>query len=174
MIESPHPPAAPATSPASREVTNRVRVLSVLVEDGPNTLSKISGLIRRKGFHVRSISVGPSREAGRSRMTLTVDAGHAEADQVRKQLERVVEVIEVEDVTSDDVHSRELVVAKVKSFQVAGLVERGAKVLDTGADGTTVEFAGEGKDVGDFVNELMRHGVVDVARSGPVVMRRTA
>jgi acetolactate synthase-1/3 small subunit len=146
----------------------------VLVEDGPNTLSKISGLIRRKGFHVRSISVGPSRQAGRSRMTLTVDAGHAEADQVRKQLERVVEVIEVEDVTSDDVHSRELVVAKVKSSQVAGLVERGAKVLDSGTDGTTVEFAGEGKDVGDFVNELMRHGVVDVARSGPVVMRRTA
>lgn len=152
----------------------RVRVLSVLVEDGANTLSKVSGLIRRKGFHVRSISVGPSRQAGRSRMTLAVDAGHAEADQVRKQLERLVEVIEIEDVTNDDVHSRELVVAKVKSSEVAALVERGAKVLDTGRDGTTVEFAGEGKDVGEFIDELMRHGVVDVARSGPVVMRRTA
>src|SRR6266850_5575 len=108
----------------------RVRVLSVLVEDGSNTLSKISGLIRRRGFHVRSISVGPSPQPGRSRMTLTVDAGHAESDQVRKQLERLVEVIEVEDVT--------------------------------------------GEDVGDFIDELMRHGVVDVARSGPVVLRRTA
>src|SRR3981189_3260565 len=113
MTEHPHPIAVAARPASDREV--RVRVLSVLVEDGPNTLSKISGLIRRKGFHVRSISVGPSRQAGRSRMTLTVDAGHAEADQVRKQLQRVVEVIEVEDVTSDDVHSRELVVAKVKS-----------------------------------------------------------
>jgi acetolactate synthase-1/3 small subunit len=107
-------------------------------------------------------------------MTLTVDSGHAETDQVRKQLERLVEVIEVEDVTGEEVHSRELVVAKVAASQVAGLVERGAKVLNTGADGTTVEFAGEGKDVGDFINELMQHGVVDVARSGPVVMRRTA
>ncbi|GAC1510280.1 MAG: acetolactate synthase small subunit [Candidatus Dormibacteraceae bacterium] len=151
-----------------------MRVLSLLVEDGPNTLSKISGLIRRKGFHVRSISVGPSPQRGRSRMTLTVDAGHAETDQVRKQLERVVEVIAVEDVTSDDVHSRELVVAKVKASQVAGLVARGAKVLNTAADGTTVEFAGEGKDVGDFIDELMQHGVMDVARSGPVVMRRSA
>jgi acetolactate synthase I/III small subunit len=123
---------------------------------------------------VRSISVGPSRQAGRSRMTLAVDAGHAETDQVRKQLERVVEVIEVEDVTSEDVHSRELVVAKVKDAQVARLVKRGAKVLNTGDDGTTVEFAGEGKDVGDFINDLMEHGVVDVARSGPVVMRRSA
>ena len=130
----------------------RLRVISVLVEDGSNTLSKVSGLIRRRGFHVRSISVGPSREAGRSRMTLTVDAGHAEVDQVRKQLERVVEVIEVEDVTSDDVHSRELVVAKVKAAQVARLVERGARVLNTSADSTTVEFAGEGKDVGEITS----------------------
>ena len=154
--------------------TERVRVLSVLVEDGANTLSKISGLIRRRGFHVRSISVGPSRQAGRSRMTLTVDSGHAETDQVRKQLERLVEVIEIEDVTGEAVHSRELVVAKVAASEVAGLVERGAKVLNTGPDGTTVEFAGEGKDVGDFINELMQHGVLDVARSGPVVLRRSA
>jgi acetolactate synthase-1/3 small subunit len=152
----------------------RVRVLSVLVEDGPNTLSKVSGLIRRRGFHVRSISVGPSRQAGRSRITLQIDHGHAEADQVRKQLERLVEVIEIEDVTGQLVHSRELVVAKVKSSEVAGLVEKGAKVLEAGPDGTTVEFAGEGKDVGDFIEELLHHGVLDVARSGPVVMRRTA
>ena len=71
---------------------DRLRVLSVVVEDGPGTLSKVSGLIRRRGFHVRAISVGPSREAGQVRMTLTVDAGHAEVDQVRKQLERLVEV----------------------------------------------------------------------------------
>jgi len=152
----------------------RVRVLSVLVEDGPNTLSKVSGLIRRRGFHVRSISVGPSRQPGRSRITLQIDHGHAEADQVRKQLERLVEVIEIEDVTGQLVHSRELVVAKVKSAEVAGLVEKGAKVLDTGPDGTTVEFAGEGKDVGDFIDDLFQHGVLDVARSGPVVLRRTA
>ena len=167
-----HPPASPATSPQGGEM--KVRVLSVLVEDGPNTLSKISGLIRRRGFHVRSISVGPSRELGRSRMTLTVDAGHAEADQVRKQLERLIDVVDVEDVTGQQMHSRELVVAKVSASEVAGLLERGARVLDAGPDGTTVEFAGEGKDVGDFVNELMRHGILDVARSGPVVMRRTA
>jgi acetolactate synthase-1/3 small subunit len=183
MIETPPTPAPLVAAVASRpvpassrggEVNNQVRVLSVLVEDGSNTLSKISGLIRRRGFHVRSISVGPSRQPGRSRMTLSVDAGHAEADQVRKQLERLVEVIEVEDVTGEDVHSRELVVAKVKASEVDGLIERGAKVLNTAADGTTVEFSGEGKDVGDFINELVRHGVLDVARSGPVVMRRTA
>jgi acetolactate synthase-1/3 small subunit len=171
--ERPHPAAAPPTSPASGEV-QRLRVLSVVVEDGANTLSKVSGLIRRRGFHVRSISVGPSKQAGRSVMTLTVDAGHAEVDQVRKQLERLVEVVEVLDLTGHDVHSRELVVAKVSASDVVRLIERGARVLDSGPDGTTVEFAGEGKDVGEFINDLMRHGVRDVARSGPVVMRRSA
>jgi acetolactate synthase-1/3 small subunit len=171
MIETPRPPAAPVKN---ADITARVRVLSVLVQDGSNTLSKISGLIRRRGFHVRSISVGPSPQAGRSRMTLTVDAGHAEADQVRKQLERLVEVIEIEDVTGESVHSRELVVARVKASQVSGLVDRGAKVLNTAAGGTTVEFSGEAKDVGDFIDDLLKHGVIDVARSGPVVMRRTA
>ncbi|HEV3405783.1 MAG TPA: acetolactate synthase small subunit, partial [Candidatus Dormibacteraeota bacterium] len=70
--------------------------------------------------------------------------------------------------------TRELVVAKVAGSELNGLLERGAKVLMKGADGTTVEFSGESAEVGDFVDELTRHGVVDVVRSGPVVMRRTA
>ena len=172
-LPSLHPPASTATSSASGEV-NKVRVLSVEVVDGPNTLSKVSGVIRRRGFHVRGITVGPSQQTGRSRITLHIDHGHAEADQVRKQLERLVEVVEIEDLTEDDFHSRELVVAKVTAPEVAPLVERGAKVLSTGSDGTTVEFAGEGKDIGDFIDELTRHGIVDVVRSGPVVMRRSA
>jgi acetolactate synthase I/III small subunit len=152
----------------------RVRVLSVEVEDGANTLSKVSGLIRRKGFHVRAITVGPSRVPGRFRMTLAVDSGHAEADQVCKQLARLVEVITVEDLTGDELHSRELVVATVAAQEVAHLIDRGAKVLGAGPEGTTIEFTGEASEVGDFVNELASHGIVDVVRSGPVVMRRTA
>jgi len=170
--------AAPPTSPASGEVkaspeVSRVRVLSVLVEDGQNTLTKIAGAVRRRGFHIRGLSIGPTRQAGRSRITLEVDHGHAEADQVRKQLERLVEVVEVVDLTGDEVHSRELIVAKVKGSEVAALLLRGAKVISTAADGTTVEFSGDRDEVFDFVEELARHGIVDVVRSGPVVMRRT-
>jgi acetolactate synthase I/III small subunit len=178
-VVPPHPtaPAAPAgsTSPRSgEEGVDRLRVLSLVVEDGPGTLSKVSGLIRRRGFHVRAISVGPSREPGLFRMTLTVDSGHAEVDQVRKQLERLVEVVEVEDLTGHDVHSRELVVARVAAADLSDLIERGAKVLHSSPTGTTVEFAGDGSEVGDFVEDLRRHGVQDVVRSGPVVMRRSA
>ena len=153
-------------------MTGKIRVLSVLVEDGPNTLSKVSGVIRRRGFHVRAISVGPADEPDRFRITLHVDHGHAEADQVRKQLERLVEVVEVEDLTENDVHTRELVVARVTAPDLAGLLEFGAKVLAKGDDGATVEFSGERGEVGAFIDELHRHGIVDVVRSGPVVMRR--
>ena len=155
-------------------MSEKIRTLSVLVEDAPNTLTKVSGAIRRRGFHVRGISIGPSSEPRRFRITLQIDHGHAEADQVRKQLERLVEVVEVEDLTDDEVHTRELVIAKVAANQLDGLLERGAKVLVKAADATTVEFSGESKEVGEFVAELSRHGIVDVVRSGPVVMRRTA
>jgi len=162
-------PKAPVAAPQTH---NRIRILSLLVEDGQNTLTKVSGVIRRRGFHVRGISVGPSRQPGRSRITLQIDHGHAEADQVRKQLERLVEVVEVEDLTGDDVHNRELVVATVAASELDDLLKRGAKVLSTGIDGTTVEFSGDADQVADFVHELARHGVIDVVRSGPVVMRR--
>ena len=155
-------------------MSDRIRVLSVLVQDGSSTLTKVAGMIRRRGFHVRAITVGPSGEAGRSRMTLQVDAGHAEVDQVRKQLERLVEVLEIEDLTEHEVHSRELVVARVAASAVAELVAKGARVLEPGPVTTTIEFAGEGDEVGSFVEELRRHGILDVVRSGPVVMRRTA
>jgi acetolactate synthase-1/3 small subunit len=167
MLEIKPKPAVSAPTPQTR-----IRVLSLLVEDGENTLTKVSGVIRRRGFHVRGISIGPSRQPGRSRITLEIDHGHAEADQVRKQLERLVEVLEVEDLTGDDLHSRELVVATVAASEVEALLHRGAKVLSTGPDGTTVELSGNADEVADFVDELIRHGIVDVVRSGPVVMRR--
>ena len=118
--------------------SDRVRVLSVLVEDGSSTLTKVAGMIRRRGFHVQAITVGPSGQAGRSRMTLQIDAGHAEVDQVRKQLERLVEVVEIEDLTEHAVHSRELVVARVATAALPELIDRGARVL--GFDGISHYF----------------------------------
>src|SRR2546427_10655742 len=106
MLEIKPKPAAPPLPMNGKET--RIRVLSMLVEDGQNTLTKVSGVIRRRGFHVRGISVGPSREPGRSRITLQIDHGHAEADQVRKKLERPAEVVELADLTGADVRSRQL------------------------------------------------------------------
>ncbi|TMF33858.1 MAG: acetolactate synthase small subunit [Chloroflexi bacterium] len=135
---------------------------------------------RASGRPHRPAPPGTSPQAGKSwpppecgSFPLEVDHGHAEADQVRKQLERLVDVVEVEDLTGDEVHNRELVVAKVKTLELARLIQRGAKVISTDTDGTTVEFSGDRDEIFDFVEELARHGIVDVVRSGPLVMRRT-
>ena len=90
-----------------------------------------------------------------------------------EQLRYPVEVVEIEDLTEHAVHNRELVVARVPTLAVAELVDKGARVLQPGAITTTIEFAGGGDEVATFVDELRRHGNLDVVRSGPVVMRRT-
>src|SRR5256885_10947346 len=170
MLETKPKPAAPPLPVNGKET--RIRVLSLLVVDGQNTLTKVSGVIRRRGFHVRGISVGPSRQPGHSRITLQIDHGHAEADQVRKQLERLVEGVEVEDLTGDDVHNRELVVATVPASELDPLLHRGAKVLSTGSDGTTVEFSGVADRGADFDIGLDRLGQDAMVHSGRGEMGR--
>src|ERR1700716_4584870 len=90
-----------------------MRVLTAVVEDHPGVLSRVSGMIRRRGFNIHGLSVGPTGVPGRSRMTLTVDARHAEVDQGEKQLDRVIEVLEIEDLTETPRINRELALVKV-------------------------------------------------------------
>src|SRR2546430_10760618 len=105
----PHPNPPP---PGGRELS-RLRVLTAVVVDHPGVLTRVAGMVRRRGFNIQGLSVGPTGQPGRSRMTLTVDAGHAEVDQVQKQLDRLVEVIEVEDLTEQPRLSRELALVKL-------------------------------------------------------------
>src|SRR6202165_2620607 len=79
-----------ATSGSCPMVHDRLRLLAVTVENHAGVMSRVSGMIRRRGFNIQTITVGPSTVVGRSRMTLTVDAGYAEVDQVAKQLDRLV------------------------------------------------------------------------------------
>src|SRR5919109_1287111 len=100
-------------SPPEAIGVSRLRVLTAVVEDHPGVLSRVSGMIRRRGFNIQGLSVGPTGMPGRSRMTLTVDAGHAEVDQVEKQLDRLIEVLEIEDLTEAPRINRELALVKL-------------------------------------------------------------
>src|SRR5256885_2141736 len=148
MVEiKPKPAARPL--PVNGKET-RIRVLSLLVEDGQNTLTKVSGVIRRRGFHVRGISVGPSRQPGRSRITLQIDHGHAEADQGRKQLERLVEAVEGEDLTGAAVYTRGRNAAKVAAPEPKAARQRGARVPRTGPAVPVPEAVSEASVVMDL------------------------
>jgi acetolactate synthase-1/3 small subunit len=158
--------------------SDRVRVLSVVVEDHPGVLFRVSGLIRRRGFNIEGLSVGPIDEKGRSRMTLTVHAGHAEVDQVQKQLDKMIEVIEVTDITDDPILTRELLIARVSvpngaRHSLEAEVQRfGARILDAGPESVIVELATDAPKVEEFLAVMQRHGIKEMARSGPVAMRR--
>jgi acetolactate synthase-1/3 small subunit len=143
-------------------------VLSLIVEDHPGVLERVASQVRRRGFNIEALSVGPV-DAGRSRMTVAVDAGHAEVDQVAKQLDRLIEVIEVEDITDGPTVKRELMVARVG--QVPAVVEQyGARRI---ADGL-VELTADTDTIDEFIEFLAPYGIEELARTGPVAMKRSA
>src|SRR3972149_5315716 len=89
--------------------------LVALVEDKPGVLNRIASLFRRRGFNIESIAVGHSELPGVSRMTIVVDGATTLVEQVRKQLDKVIDVIKVSDITGENTISRELALIKVKS-----------------------------------------------------------
>ena len=150
-------------------VHDRLRLLAVTVENQPGVMSRVSGMIRRRGFNIQTITVGPSTVVGRSRMTLTVDAGYAEVDQVAKQLDRLIEVIAVEDITEASTYSRELLIARLD--KVPPTVEQyGARRVSD----NLVELTADTETIEDFIEFLKPFGIQELARTGPVAMRRTA
>ncbi len=166
-----------STRDAGAATPSRLRVVTAVVEDHPGVLTRVSGMIRRRGFNIQSLSVGPTGEAGRSRLTLTVDAGHAEVDQVHKQLARLIEVIDVEDLTEMPRLSRELALVKLavtgprRDRAVAEVDRLGGRVVEAAAHGLIVEVSGEFERVERFLDALRPYGIVELARSGPVAMK---
>lgn len=148
-------------------VHNRLRVLAVTVENHPGVMARVSGMIRRRGFNIQTVTVGPSTVAGRSRMTLTVDAGYAEVDQVAKQLDRLIEVIKVEDITDVPTVSRELLIARLEKVPVV-VEQYGARKVGEGI----VELTADTETIEEFIEFLTPYGIQDMARTGPVAMRR--
>ena len=150
-------------------VHDRLRLLAVTVENHAGVMSRVSGMIRRRGFNIQTITVGPSTVVGRSRMTLTVDAGYAEVDQVAKQLDRLIEVIAVEDITETSNYSRELLIARLD--KVPPTVEQfGARRVAE----NMVELTADTETIEDFIEFLRPFGIQELARTGPVAMRRSA
>jgi len=159
--------------------SNRVRALSLVVEDHPGVLERVASQIRRRGFNIQSLTVGPVG-GGRSRMTVTVDAGHAEVDQVAKQVDKLIEVIEVHDITDDPIVSRELVVARVdvpehaRETFLSRLSSFGGRVVDALNGSLVVEVSAAPDQVEGFLSLLRPYGLSELARSGPVAMRKSA
>jgi acetolactate synthase-1/3 small subunit len=152
--------------------------LVALVEDKPGVLNEMASLFRRRGFNIESIAVGHSEVPHLSRMTIVVNGATTMVEQVRKQLDKLVDVVKVSDITDDDIVSRELALIKVKStpstrseiIEIADIFR--ANIVDVGADSLTIEITGDENKINSLLNLLRGFGIKEISRTGCIAMTR--
>jgi len=152
--------------------------LVALMEDKPGVLNRISSLFRRRNYNIESLSVGHSEIPGISRMTIVVRGDERIVEQVAKQLEKLINVTEVVDVTNKPTVMRELALIKVavrpgarsEVTELANIFR--ARVVDVAADSLTVEITGAVDRVNSLINLLKPYGIQELARTGRVAMVR--
>jgi acetolactate synthase-1/3 small subunit len=154
------------------------RTVIVLVEDKPGVLARVAGLLRRRAFNIESLTVGRTQKPGVSRMTIVVDSDRTNAEKVIQNLNKLVNVILVEDVTERALVARNLALIKVQvnggsRAEVMQIVDsfRG-RVVDVGLDTIMIETTGTEEKVEGLVQVLQSFGIVEMVRGGRVAMVR--
>ncbi|HHY46654.1 MAG TPA: acetolactate synthase small subunit [Firmicutes bacterium] len=154
--------------------------LAVLVQNRAGVLARISGLFSRRGFNIESITVGRTELPGLSRMTIVSEADDATLEQITKQLNKLIEVVKVSDITADDFVDRELALLKVSAdarnrSEILQVVEifRG-KIVDVSEKAMIIEVTGDEEKIDAFVQLTRPYGIKELVRTGKVAMVRGA
>ena len=153
-------------------------IIVALVEDKPGVLNRMASLFRRRGFNIDSIAVGHSELPHLSRMTIVVDGTTTMVEQVRKQLDKVVDVVKVSDITGNDTVTRELALIKVKAtsstrseiIQIVDIFR--ANIVDVASGSVTIEVTGDEEKINSLFNLLRGFGIKEVAKTGRIAMTR--
>jgi len=152
--------------------------LVALVEDKPGVLTRIASLFRRRGFNIESIVVGRSEQPHLSRMTIVISGSTAMVEQLRKQLDKVINVVKVFDITEEDTVARELALIKVgvtsatrsEIIQIVDIFR--ANIVDVAPDSVTVEVTGDEDKIDSLCNLLRGFGIREMTRTGCIAMTR--
>ncbi len=154
------------------------KTISVLVENQPAVLNRITGLFSRRAFNIESLAVGVTDDKSISRITIKVDSGNSVIEQVEKQLNKLVEVIKVRTIDENQMIGRELILIKVSAnartrqeiMNVCQLL--GGKIDDVSATSMTLELSDTPEKV-DLFEELLRpFSILEVARTGLVALQK--
>ncbi|MCI1262217.1 MAG: acetolactate synthase small subunit [Tetrasphaera jenkinsii] len=154
--------------------------LSVLVQDKPGVLARISALFSRRGFNIDSLAVGPTELPDVSRMTVVVDVDALPLEQVTKQLNKLVEVLKVVEIEPQNSIQRQIVLVKVRCdtatrgqiIEIAQLFR--GKVVDVTPEAMSIEATGNSEKVRDFLALLEPYGIKELVQSGIVALGRGA
>ena len=154
------------------------RTLIALVEDKPGVLARVAGLMRRRAFNIESLTVGHTHEPGISRMTIVLDSDQESASKIARHLNKLVNVLGVEDVTDHPLVARNLALIKVRvnggsRAEVMQIVDTfRARVVDVGLDSLMIEATGTEEKVDGLVKVLESFGIVEMVQGGRVAMVR--
>jgi len=154
--------------------------ITALVKNESGVLARVSGLFSRRGFNIDSLAVGETADPSYSRMSIVVKGNKRELDQVVKQLEKLIDVIEVVDLSRQSHIERELALIKVRAtaedrseiVELADIFQ--AEVVDVTKDSLTLEATGDVRKVAALENMLKEFGIEQMARTGQVVLGRAS
>jgi acetolactate synthase-1/3 small subunit len=165
--------SAPAMSDKSEKHT-----ISCLVENHFGVLARIAGLISARGFNIDSLTVSATEDPTVSRMTIVVDADALKLEQVKRQLDRLIDVIEVEELKEGEFIDRELLLVRIavdgaKRAQLLAIAETfGGKTADAGAQSLVIEAMGDSKQMNALIEQLRPYGIRQLVRTGRIAMPR--
>ena len=152
--------------------------LLVLVEDEAGVLTRIAGLFARRGFNIESLAVGPTEQAGISRITMVVPVEERTIEQLVQQLYKLINVLKVEDITNTPSVERELMLIKVHAIpenraEVMQVVQVfRARIVDMSQNTVTVEIVGDPGKMVAIIQMLHKFGITEMARTGKIALTR--
>jgi acetolactate synthase-1/3 small subunit len=153
-------------------------VLSALVQNVPGVLSHISGMLASRGYNIDSLAVGETEDSRLSRMTFVVVGDDNVLEQVRKQLEKIVTVVRVDDISSQEHVERDLMLIKVSASEgrrseIRELTDifRG-RIVDVASDLVIIEISGQERKIEAFIEMMRPFGIVELVRTGRIAMVR--
>jgi acetolactate synthase-1/3 small subunit len=160
---------------AEAEQEPKRAVLSALVEHEPGVLADVSGLFSRRQFNIESLTVGPTTDESRARMTIVIEEPEPGIEQAKKQLAKLVPVVSVQQL-ADDAIQRELVILKVNGDdpdKVQAITEMyDGDTLDAGPRTITVEITGDEQKIDDAVDAFRQFGIREIVRTGDAALTR--
>jgi acetolactate synthase-1/3 small subunit len=156
-------------------------VISALVQNVPGVLAHISGMLASRGYNIDSLAVGETENADLSRMTFVLVGDDRVLEQVRKQLEKIVTVVRVDDISAKDYVERDLMLLKIQAppgsrrSEIRELVDifRG-RIVDVGPEELMIEIAGREQKIEAFISRMRPYGILELVRTGRIAMVRGA
>jgi acetolactate synthase-1/3 small subunit len=157
-------------------VPGRHHIVSILVENKAGVLARVASLFSRRGYNIYSLAVAPTDNERFSRITIVVDVESSPLEQILRQLDKLINVVDIFELAPEDATEREMLLATVSATpedrgQVIGLVGVfEGKIVDVGRERITVMLAGSPSKIDDFENLIRPYGIVELQRTGRVAL----